>query len=77
MAPVQYRHWTFRADSPNDFDPSFMMALKLDRRPGKDAPVAAGLSAGKKTATVDTGPATRDQLTSQVTAKPLANRTNL
>lgn len=42
-----YSHWTFPDTNPEDEEPSYMMALKLNRKKGRDAlekPVAASLS---------------------------------
>jgi len=42
-----YSHWTFPDTNPEDDEPSYMMALRLNRKKGRDAlekPVAASLS---------------------------------
>jgi hypothetical protein len=42
-----YSHWTFPDTNPEDEEPSYMMALKLNRKKGKEAlekPIAASLS---------------------------------
>lgn len=42
-----YSHWTFPDTNPEDEEPSYMMALKLNRKKGKEAlekPVSASLS---------------------------------
>lgn len=42
-----YSHWTFPDTNPEDEEPSYMMALRLNRKKGKEAlekPVAASLS---------------------------------
>lgn len=45
---IAYSHWTFPDKAEQDDDPSYMMALKLDRKKGNDAkvrPVADSLAA--------------------------------
>jgi len=46
-----YSHWTFPDTNPEDEEPSYMMALKLNRKKGKEAlekPIAASLSVPMK-----------------------------
>ncbi|KAL7492282.1 hypothetical protein ACHAWT_001453 [Skeletonema menzelii] len=46
-----YSHWTFPDTNPEDEEPSYMMALRLNRKKGRDAlekPVAASLSVPMK-----------------------------